>query len=77
MAMSEEEKSAYLAEITPAIEAAADAVFLKLYGRTYNDADVKRAEIPHAHKNGDASTHPADSWQQIKQDFPSLFGGAT
>lgn len=65
MAMSEEEKQAYLAEITPGIEEAADRVFLKQFGKTYRHAATTPTE-----KNG----HRPDSLAQIKQDFPSLFG---
>lgn len=75
MPMSEQEKQQYLASITPKIEAAVDAAFVKLCGRSYNDEDLKRAPITHAARNGDSSHVPADSWQQIKADFPDLFGG--
>jgi hypothetical protein len=76
MAMSEEEKSAYLDSIDAEVNAAVDAAFLKLCGRTFREDEVvpRHAEIPHAHKNGDSSHVPTDSWQQIKQDFPALFG---
>jgi hypothetical protein len=70
MAMSEEEKSAYLAEIDGPINEAVDAAMMKLYGKTYREAP-----ITHSEKNGDSSHVPTDSWQQIKADFPDLFGG--
>ncbi len=77
MAMTPEEKFAYLAEIGPQIEAAADAYFLKTCGRTYREDEVvpRHAEISHGEQNGDGSHVPTDSWQQIKADFPDLFGG--
>lgn len=77
MAMSEEEKSAYLAEIGPQIEAAADAYFLKTCGRTYREDDVvpRHTTISHGQQNG--SSRPHDSLEQIRQDFPDLFGGAS
>ena len=74
MAMSDEEKRQYLAEITPKIEAACDRVFTELFGRSYNDEDMKRARLPHGVQNGDGSQHPPDSWARIKADYPDVFG---
>jgi len=75
MAMSEQEKQAYLAEIGPRIEAAVDAGFMRLYGRTYRPDEVipRPAPVSHAEKNGDSS-HQPDTWQNITRDFPALFG---
>lgn len=76
--MSDEEKAAYLASISPEIEQRADAYLLKNHGRTYNgDAeDQRRAArlmpIPRAEKNG----HHPDSLARIQSDFPDLFGKA-
>lgn len=80
MPMTEEQKAAYLAEIKAENEAKADEMFLKLTGRTFRGdaADLERAArlvtLPHGEKNGDSSKHPPDSWQQIKKDFPGVFG---
>ena len=62
--MSPEEREAYLAEITPQIEAAADAVFLRQCGKTFRHAATTPRE-----KNG----HHPDSLAQIKADYPDLF----
>jgi hypothetical protein len=58
MAMSEEEKQAYLAEIDGPINDLVDQEFLKRFGKTYREPDDSTK----------------DSWEKIKQDFPSLFG---
>jgi hypothetical protein len=50
------------------IEQVVDAAFLKLCGKTYRHAATSPSE-----RNGH---QPPDSWQQIKADFPSLFGKA-
>jgi len=47
------------------IELAVDAAFLKLHGKTYRHAATTPRE-----KNG----HHPDSLEQIRRDFPSLFG---
>jgi hypothetical protein len=57
-----------------AIEKAVDAGFKRAHGRTYNDADMKTARLPHGGQNGDGSKHPPDSWQKIKADYPDVFG---
>ena len=69
MSMSEQEKQAYLDAITPEIDAMVDEAFLKRFGRTYREA-----RITHGEQNGDSSAHPKDSWEQIREDFPNLFG---
>ena len=71
MALSDEEKQAYLDEIRPQIEAAVDEVFLQEFGRTYNDDDMRRARLPHGSQNG--SSRPEDALEKIRQEFPSLF----
>ena len=48
------------------IEQAVDQAFVKLCGKTYRHAASTPTE-----QNGH---QPSDSWQQIKADFPSLFG---
>ena len=45
-----------------AIERQVDESFLRYTGRTYREPRI--ADLPHAEKNGDASQHPADSWQK-------------
>lgn len=69
--LSDEEKQAYLDQIRPQIERAADEVFLEQFGRTYNDADMKRARLPHGEQNG--SGRPQDGLEHIRREFPSLF----
>ena len=74
MAMSEEEKAAYLVEIDEPIQRLVDESLMRLFGRTYREPRV--AELTHAEKNGDSS-HQPDTWQNIKRDFPMLFGEST
>ena len=78
MAMTEDERDAFLAEITLKHEAWADRVFRDATGFTFrgNDVPSHRAEISHGEKNGDSSQHPPDSWARIQRDFPDVFGTA-
>ena len=89
MAMTPEEKSAYLAEVNAEHNAMLDRILLASSGRTWrlDEADLKMAAdqekqrarlvtLPHAKRNGDSTEHPKDSWQQIKKDFPDVFGKA-
>ena len=49
------------------IELRVDQAFLALCGKTY-----RHANLPHGSQNG--SGRPQDSLEQIRKDFPSLFG---
>jgi hypothetical protein len=70
-------------ELTPneieEIERAVDAGFKRVHGFTYkgNDVPSKHVALPHGGQNGDGSKHPPDSWQQIKRDYPDVFGAST
>lgn len=75
MGLSDVERQAYLDQIRSEIETAADRVFLEEFGRTFNDDDMKRARLPHGAENG--SSRPEDALEQIRQEFPLLFGEDT
>jgi hypothetical protein len=49
------------------IESRVDQAFLALCGKTY-----RHASLPHGSQNG--SGRPQDSLEQIRADFPELFG---
>ena len=83
MPMSPEERAAYRASSLPTLEAEIDAAMIRLYGRTYrfDEEDRRMAKAletrPHQAQTGEGPTPPPDSWQQIKADFPTLFGEDT
>lgn len=72
MALSDEEKQAYLDQIRPQHEAAVDAVFLEQFGRTFNDHDMRQARLAHGQQNG--SSRPQDDFEHVRREFPGLFG---
>ena len=71
MLMSEEEKERYRAENRIEIEGIADRVFTQKFGRSFSDADMKRAKLQPGEQNG--SSHPEAALEKIRQEFPSLF----
>jgi hypothetical protein len=77
MAMSEQEKQAYQAYLDGAfdhVNAVADRVFRERDGRTWRPDEIvpKKATVLHGEQNG--SSRKQDSLEQIRRDFPSLFG---